>query len=335
MTRVLCTGAAGFLGSHTLAHLVENTDWDIVGMVSFRHQGDSLRLTQDHRIHNNPRVKIVTHDLVGPISKRLSHEIGDVDYIMNIASESDVYKSIQEPVPVFRNNVDLILNMLEYARTLPHLKSFIQVSSDEVYGACAKGESYAEWSPINPSNPYSASKAAQEAAVISYWRTYGVSAIICNAMNLIGEKQSREKFIPMCISRVLSGEKIIIHASDKGEPGSRCYLHARNYSDAMLWAARNVVPEKAKGGPQKLPRFNVTGEMEIDNLTLAKMISGWVGKPLNYELDCGGNQRPGHDLFYFLNGELIRSKGWTAPVKLIPSLKKTVEWTLNHREWLL
>src|SRR5579859_1981605 len=235
MKHLLMTGIAGFLGHHAAAHFLAETDWRITGLVSFRHRGDPMRL----ECAADPRVRILYHDLCGPISPRLAEEIGSVDYILNVAAESHVDRSITDPVPFVRNNVDVVLNMLEYSR-LVKPQAFIQVSTDEVYGPAPDGTDFHEWDPLIPSNPYSASKACQEMIAISYWRTYGAPVVLMNAMNLIGERQDPEKFVPTVIRSVVAGESVPIHATAEGQPGSRFYLHARNYADACLFVLRQL-----------------------------------------------------------------------------------------------
>lgn len=175
--RLLITGSAGFAGSHLVDHFLENTNWQIIGLDSFKHRGDAIR------VQNNPRYKIYGMDLSKPISARIASEIGPVDYIINAAAESHVDRSITDPVPFIENNVSLAINMLEYART-QSLKMFFQISTDEVYGAAPEGVKHQEWCPIIPSNPYAASKAAQEAIAISYWRTYSVPVVITNCFSM-------------------------------------------------------------------------------------------------------------------------------------------------------
>ena len=334
MKRILITGCAGFLGHHAVDHFLHNTDWQIHGIASFRHRGDSLRLGSDH-IQSDfwDRLKIHYHDLCGPISPRLAEEIGPVDYILNIASESHVDRSISDPVPFVRNNVDLILNMLEYAR-LVKPKVFVQVSTDEVYGPAPADVDFKEWDRLVPSNPYSASKAAQEMIAISYWRTYGVPVVLMNAMNLIGERQDPEKFVPLAIRCVVEGRRLLIHSDENGIPGSRFYLHARNYADACLYVMNRINPAMYPNHDRP-DRWHVVGDREIDNLTLARMIAGWIGKPLDYGLVNYHASRPGHDLRYALDGWKLRNAGWKPPVPLDESLKRTVEWTLANRKWLV
>lgn len=334
---ILLTGAGGFVGHHVLEHFLINTDAIITVTDSFRHHGITDRITEAMKAHpsESHRVKVITHDLMVPFSSILINKIeknGAVDIILNIASESHVDRSITEPVPFVKNNVDIILTMLELSKALKP-RMFLHLSTDEVYGAVPFGRPSKEWDSILPSNPYSASKAAQEAFAISWWRTYNIPLVIINCMNIIGERQDPEKFIPKTINRVLNDEKMTIHASPDGEIGTRHYLHARNLADAMLFIVNNVKPAQY---PDKVfpDRFHVVGEQAIDNLTVAKLISGFIGKELDYELISVNTVRPGHDLHYSLDGTKIADLGWEAPLSLQECLKKTTLWSLKHPEWL-
>jgi dTDP-glucose 4,6-dehydratase len=331
MKRVLVTGSAGFVGAHLVEHIIINTDWDIVGIDSFRHRGDSLRIYQDHN-----RYKIFAHDLTTPISDRLIEKIGHVDYIINVASESHVDRSIIDPTSFISNNVNLAVNMLDYARKIkPEI--FIQISTDEVYGAALNGHNHSEWEAILPSNPYSASKASQEAIAISYWRTFGVPLIITNTMNMFGERQDREKFIPMVIKKVLNKEVVTIHGSEKFV-GTRYYLHARNHADALLFLINKGGLTQYQDSMQEIikpDRYNIVGNIEVNNFDMAIKIAEYVGEELRYEFLDFHSARPGHDRRYALDGNKIKKLGWNAPIDFYNSLNRTVKWTLNHPEWLL
>lgn len=333
MRRVLITGIGGFAGHHMLEHFLVNTDWEVVGIDSFRHKGVSERIT-DSKVYqeNKDRVEIFTHDLTAPISDQLREQIGYVHYIIQNASESHVDRSITHPVPFVRNNVDIVLNMLEYAREVKP-ESFILISTDEVYGAALDGQRHKEWDIIKPSNPYSASKAAQEAIATAYWRTYGVPVVITNTMNLIGERQDPEKFVPMVIKKILRDEVVTIHGTPENI-GTRFYLHCRNQADAQLFILQNIRPKKYPEA--EVPnRFNIVGEREVDNLEMAKMIAEYIGKPLAYEFEDFHATRPGHDRRYALDGTLLDTLGWKPPVSLEDSLKRTVEWTTENPQWLI
>ena len=351
--RILLTGASGFVGSHVLRHLLLHTDWHIVCPVTFRHKGISDRLVTALDGMDQTRVDIVQTDLTAPVSPVSAHKFGAIDMILNVASESHVDRSIEEPGQFIQSNVALMTNILDYARTLPYLKIFLQVSTDEVYGPAKPGEAHKEWvDGYKPSNPYSASKAAQESIAYAYWRTYNIPLVISHTMNIIGETQDSEKFFPKTLKRVLSGEVMPIHASAEGELGSRFYLHARNQADGLLYLLRYFTANYADlhvgfvegseeieslryaGGGTVPPRYHIVGEREVDNLEMAQMVADAIGQPLNYKLVDFHSSRPGHDLRYALNGDKIRKLGWTAPIKLEDSIKSTVDWTLAHPEWL-
>jgi dTDP-glucose 4,6-dehydratase len=330
----LLTGGGGFIGAHTFAHIMHNTDWQLVIIDSFRHKGKTDRITEMIETHPDwrERVTVITHDLTAPFSEQLVERIGKIDYVINMASESHVDRSITDPRDFIENNVHLTLTMLEYIRKNP-VKKFIQISTDEVYGP-ADDHNHKEGEPHRPSNPYSASKAAQEDICYSYWRTYDLPICITNTMNIIGEMQDPEKYLPMIIKSVMINRKLTIHASADGKTiGSRYYLHARNQADALLFLLKNVEFPKYTSG-MEIARYNVVGEYEINNLELARMVADILGKQLRYELVDFHSSRPGHDLRYALDGSKLAALGWKAPLSFDESLKNTVEWTIKHPEWL-
>ena len=327
--RILVTGAAGFIGHHAVEHLLQNTDDEIIGFISFRHKGCPERL---RHLVGHPRFRILYHDLQGPISEQLAHQIGPIDYIINIAAESHVDRSIKYPVPFVRNNVDVALNALEYAR-LVRPKVFIQISTDEVYGPAEIGVKHTEWFPIIPSNPYSASKAAQEAIAISYWRTYGVPVVLTNTMNNFGERQNIEKFVPM-VMRCVHRQEPVKARSPEWEHGSRFWLHAKNHADALLFLCQlkpATFPESDRPS-----RWNIVGDVELVNQDMAHIIAKVIGQPLQYTIvEKNVAHRPGHDLRYALDGKKIAEAGWKAPLDFEESLHRMAEWSLAHLEWLI
>lgn len=343
--RVLLTGGAGFIGSHTVEHLLKNTDWEIVVLDGLSHAGDINRLT-DIECYDPLRVTVLWHDLRAPIHRRLDDRIGHIDYVLNIASESHVDRSISDPVTFINSNVQLMLNMMEWARLRFKLKSFIHISTDEVYGSAPPGYSHKEWDSIIPSNPYSASKAAQEAIAISYWRTYELPIIITNTMNNFGERQDVEKFIPKTIKHILAGEPVPIHAAKPRprpgaqgsntlwEAGSRVWLHARNHADALLWLLTNTTPTRYGSGGEVPDRYNVAGDKDLKNDDLARHLGTLLGKEANLHYEDYHSSRPGHDLRYSLDGTKLRDLGWIPPMDFEQSLQSVVNWTLQHPEWL-
>lgn len=321
---VLITGAGGFCGSHFIDHFLVNTDWNVIGIDSWRHKGVPERILDSKYYQDNKdRVRILTHDLNSPASKVLIDRIGHVDYIVNLASMSHVDTSITDPVPFIQNNVNLALNMLELAReTKP--EKFIQFSTDEVYGPMLDNKPHKEWDKILPSNPYSASKACQEAIATSYWRTYSVPLIITNTMNIIGERQDGEKYLPKIVHSILNNEKLTIHAKD-GVIGSRFYLHARNAADAIMFILKNV-DVKTYPESNEPERLNVVGKTELNNLELAEKTAKIMGRKLDYEFIDVHSVRPGHDPKYGLDETKLLSLGYSYPVSFDESLEKTINW---------
>lgn len=339
--KVLLTGASGFVGSHMLRHLLVNTDWEIVAPVTFRHKGLPARIASS--VCDQPdwarRVDIVHWDLTSPADPLTLRRIEGCSVFFNVASESHVDRSIAEPGAFIQNNVRLMINVLDAARQVqPSL--VLQMSTDEVYGPAYGGYAHREWDAVIPSNPYSASKAAQEAIATAYWRTYGVPLVITNTMNIIGEMQDPEKFVPMIIRNLRDRRPVTVHVSPEGVPGSRFYLHARNLADAWLFLAGDLI-ERVPAYPdvQRPYRVHIVGERETDNVRMVYIVGQKMGltpdevEPLVQPVSFHA-ARPGHDLRYALNGSRLAGLGWRAPVSMDDALDRTVKWTLEHPEWL-
>lgn len=330
---VLVTGAGGSIGCHVMEHLLEKTDWQITAIDSFRHKGLSDRLHE--KILYSPRVRVFRHDLAAPISNILAARIGDLDYIINLAAISDVDVSLDDPAYAIRTNTDIMLTMGQYVRD--HCDgmdlAFLHVSTDEVYGPTNGIDTHKEWDPVVPSNPYSASKACQEAIGISYWRSYGLPLIIVNIMNNFGERQNGAKFPCIVVKHLQQNKPIGLHKFGDTY-GSRYYLHSRNAADAMLFLLRSVPPYlHIPGTVDKPHRFNIAGNEQVNNLELVQMIAGFLGKQAKtYDIEVT-HQRPGHDGHYGLNSEKIYALGWQPPMTLRQSMKKWAMWYRENPEW--
>lgn len=332
--KILITGAGGFLGHHLLEHVLATTGWDITATDSFRHKGKIDRIAGVLGGHPQwrRRLTVITHDLAAPFTPATAARIGAVDYLIAMASESHVDRSIADPVPFAVNNVQVILNTLELARRLQP-RTLVVVSTDEVYGPVEAGSAgHREWAPTLPSNPYAASKAAQEALAIAYWRSYGLPVVIVNCMNLFGERQDVEKFLPKTIRAVRDGGTVPIHGRP-GDIGTRHYLHARNLADALCFILRELPPAQFPAADRP-DRYNIAGPEPVSNLALAQEVAAVMRADLVYELVDFHAARPGHDPHYGLDPAKLAAAGWKLPIGFREALERTVLWTLNHPEWL-
>jgi dTDP-glucose 4,6-dehydratase len=296
--RVLITGASGFIGSGILKYALEHTTWDFVCVCSWRHKGTPANL---QFVKDNPRVTIISHDLTGTMP-----DLGHFDYILNLASESHVDRSISDPLNFVENNVSSVLQVLEYARKYTP-EMFIQFSTDEVYGA----NDHAEWDIYQPTNPYAASKAAQEVIAQAYGMTYGLPIVITNSNNIIGQNQDKEKFVPKVIDIIKNNGTVQIHTVN-GKPGSRHWNPVENVADALLFLLANVKLDTTR----PVPHFSLPGGKNLDNLEMAQLIAHLMGNPLAHELQDAREVRPAYDEHYPHTDGKITEMGWLPPLTL-------------------
>jgi dTDP-glucose 4,6-dehydratase len=337
MKRVLVTGGAGFIGHHMIDFLLQNTDCEIVTLDRLDYSGNLNRI--DDVLKNQPqhknRIKVVFHDLKAELNPLTCNFVGKCDTIIHLAAASHVDRSITHPMEFIQDNIIGTANLLEYARKLDHLEKFLYFSTDEVFGAAPKGVDYKERDRYNSTNPYSASKAAAEELCVAYENTYKMPMKITHTMNVFGERQTPEKFIPLCIRKIRNGETVTIHSNpQKTEAGSRFYIHAKDVAQAVhLILDKNLTTDADFGGA-KCSKFNIVGKEEIDNLSLARMIADAQGKELKFNMVDFHSTRPGHDLRYSLSGDLMRSFGWEPRISISDRIKEVTRWYLDNPEWL-
>tara|TARA_S200002703_G_scaffold20667_5_gene17066 strand:- start:46662 stop:47666 length:1005 start_codon:yes stop_codon:yes gene_type:complete len=324
---ILVTGAAGFLGSHFVEELLVNTDWNIVCLCRLTYVGDLERLLESLHVRKHAdRIKLVYHDLKFDIPPHIEESIGKVDYIVHIAANSHVDRSITHPKQFFEDNVMGTVNLLEWYRKTNPDSLFINYLTDEVFGPAPDNYDFKEDDRWRPSNPYSASKAGQGAAGIAYWNTYNLPIISTYTMNLYGARQHKEKLVAKAIDRIHNDEIIPIHAKMDGDKvlyvGQRHWLHARNAANATLFLLKHGTPGA---------HYNVVGDTERHNDDLVKAIAELMGKEARLQyVDCD-KARPGHDKRYSLDGSKLRDMGWQQPIDFQTSLLTTIEWMLNDK----
>lgn len=317
MTRVLLTGAAGFVGSHIAEEIIRSTDWTILALDGLTYAGRLDRLAHLPQ----SRVKYFYHDFRYAIPPPLLEQLG-CDYIIHNGAETHVPRSVVGSDIFVRSNVLGTFNLLEAARLWFPYK-FIYVSTDEVFGP-ATGAPFKEDDRLAPSNPYSATKAGGEYLAQSYRRSYGLPVIVTRTMNMFGERQHPEKFVPMVLRKILRGETIDIHCDKEGIPGSRQWLHANVQARALLFLL-----QKGYVGET----YHVAGEEET-NLGIVNLLANIVGKTAYTRRVNAFDIYPGHDIRYSIDDSKIRAAGFETKDNIYQRLYLLADWTQKHPEWL-
>ena len=330
--RLLLTGGAGFIGHHLVEGVLKELDWEVVVLDGLTYSGNLNRITDIREYEaNKHRVKFVPHHLMFPISETTHKIIGEIDYVWHLAAESHVQNSLEDAIP-FAYNVVSTTNLLEYLRKYqPNLEKYIGFNTDEVFGPAPQGIYHTEDYKFKPSNPYSASKGGQWCMEYAFWKSHQMPIIMVHSMNIYGERQHPEKFIPMVIRRLLNGEKITLHGVKGGKISSRCWIHAREIFNGLLY-----LTERGKVGET----YNIVGEEEtvvqIAN-RISKVINNRDLLPGEIEWVDYHSTRPGHDLRYALDGTKIKKIGWQPRFTLDESMGRMVRWMIQpeNRRWLI
>lgn len=220
------------------------------------------------------------------------------DYIIHLASKSSVEESIKKPEQFIRNNISSMIKVLEFARKNPP-KVFLHFSTVEVY---------------NVTNPYAASKAAQEELANAYWKTYGVPVVIARSSNIIGAGQGHDKFVPKIIDSIKNGKKLDIYTSG-GRVGSRVYNPIENITSAVLFLLK-LYPTLQNFDPDFPVHFDIGGGQKMTNLQMATKIAELLDRPLNYTLVEPQQARPTYPRTLVASGAKLEEYGWTPPVTL-------------------
>ena len=251
---------------------------------------------------------------------------GDPEIILHVAAASHVDRSIKDPMSFVLDNIVGTTNLLEFARRNKKLKKFLYFSTDEVFGPAPNNIKYKENDRYRSGNPYAATKAGAEELCVAYTNTYKMPIIITHTMNVFGERQHPEKFIPKIISSLIKKKEITIHSDkNKKTPGSRFYIHAEDVADAVLFLlSRGKIDQK----------YNIVGSKEINNLNLAKIVAKHLNINLKFKMVDFHSARPGHDLRYALSGQKLKKMGWQPKKNIERRIKQTVDWTIKNKRWL-
>ena len=310
---VLVTGGAGFIGSSYVRHRLENhPEFSVRVLDKLTYAGRRENL-QDL---DSQRLQLVVADIVD--AEAVKAAIDGCDAIVNFAAETHVDRSITAPGEFIQTDVYGTFILLEAAREAG--VRFLQISTDEVYGSIAEG-SFTESSPIDPSSPYSASKAGGDMMVGAYRNTYGSEALIVRASNNYGPRQYPEKLIPLCVLNALAGDTLPVYGDG---------MQVRNW----LWAADfasaiDTVLEFGEPGEV----YNVGGPDELANIDVVKRILELTGR--DESLISYVDDRLGHDRRYSLASAKTEALGWRAEVGFDEGIERTVDWYRDNEWWWL
>ena len=314
-----------------LNYLLVKTDATIFCPVTYQHGGNPLRILQSDSSIEKNRVKIFEFDLAKRVLNN-SFVPDDLDLVINFASESHVDRSISDPLAFLNNNHTLMLNILEYIRRLSPSVKLVHISTDEVYGEVGREQSNSEWEmPLRPTNPYSASKSAQEELLLGYTKTYGLDTVIINSTNMIGEGQNLEKFIPQSISKIFRDQKIEVHTTSSGILGSRRYIYVGDVVRAV-WLVSTALIKQSSGHKGLPAKFHVAGHRDINNLEIINLIGKILDRKPKIEYVV--SPRPAYDASYQLTIEKITSLGWVEEESIEAKVSQIVKWYQENNDWL-
>jgi dTDP-glucose 4,6-dehydratase len=305
--KLLVCGGAGFIGSNFARVRTRDHGDDVVVLDKLTYAGRRENLAD------------VPHEFVhGAIEDpdAVREAIAGADAVVNFAAETHVDRSIAEPDAFVRTHSQGTYVLLEAAREAG--LRYLQVSTDEVYGSIEEG-SFTEESPLQPSSPYSATKAGADLLVASYFHTFGLETVICRGSNNYGPYQYPEKLIPLMVLNALHGDKLPVYGDGQQV---RNWLYVEDFARGIGHVLEHGVPGEV---------YNVGGPDEEANLDVVRRIVSLTGNEeslIEYVTD-----RPGHDRRYSLGSEKVRALGWSAQVRFEEGLERTVAWYRDNQEW--
>jgi len=311
--KILVTGGAGFIGSNFVRYvLAQHPDDSVVTLDKLTYAGNLANLKE---IEADPRHRFVRGDICD--ASLVRDLLAEVDAVVHFAAETHVDRSNAGADEFLRTNVTGTFTLLEAARARG-LGRFIAIGTDEVYGSVTRGASR-EIDPLNPSNPYSASKAAADLLARAFWTTHRLPVIVTRSSNNFGPYQYPEKMIPLFVTNAFEDAALPLYGDGKNV---RDWLYVLDNC-----AAIDVVLRKGKDGEI----YNIGGGNEIENIVITRQILRLTGKPETLIQPVA--DRPGHDRRYALDSAKVRALGWKPAHDFAAALAATVEWYRAHGDW--
>ena len=312
--KVLVTGGCGFIGSNFIRHLFE-TRGDSVSVVNL----DKLTYAANPRnlegVDTRPGYRFLKGDITDPADVREAME--GCTHVVNFAAETHVDRSLLGDASFIETDVRGVFVLLEEARRRG-IRKFVQISTDEVYGTIASG-SFHEDSPLNPRNPYSASKAGGDRLAYSYWASYGVPVVITRASNNYGPYQYPEKLIPLFVTNAMDDQPLPLYGDGRNV---RDWLYVLDHARAVAFLLERGEPGET---------YNIAGGNEVENIQITRQVLKALGKPES--LIRFVDDRPGHDRRYSLDAAKLARLGFRCAIPLDRGLAETVAWYRDREDW--
>ena len=316
--KILVTGGAGFIGSSFVRYVLRTRkDVDVVNFDLLTYAGN-LRNVEEAA--SNPRYQFVKGDIADREHVEKVFSDHRFDAVVNFAAETHVDRSILDSAPFVRTNIEGTRCLLEEARR-HKVGKFVQISTDEVYGTLGPTGSFREDSPLDPTSPYSASKAAADLLVHAYFKTHRVAAVITRCSNNYGPYQFPEKLIPVLITNAMEDRPLPIYGDGLNV---REWIFADEHSRAVLTALERGTPGEV---------YNIGSGHETTNLKVVREVLRLLGKPeslIQFVTD-----RPGHDRRYSIDCSKIRREwSWSPEIDFSTGLAATIDWYRTHQDWI-
>ncbi len=314
MENIVVTGGLGFIGSNFIRYIISSRE--DVRIVNVDYEGHGSNPSNLSDVHGDRRYVFVKGDLADPVVPKKMTE--NADFVVNFAAETHVDRSVADPEPFFRSNLTAVFNVLEATRR-SGARKLIHISTDEVYGSINSG-SFGEEEPLNPTSPYSATKAAGDLLALAWCTTYKVPVVILRSANNFGPYQHPEKFIPKTIIRALTGLEIPLYG---GGQQVRDWIFVQDFCTAV---------EKAldKGVAGEI--YNISAGNELTNRDVAERLLGHLGRPETKIVNV--EDRPAHDFRYSLTSSKAREQlGWEPSHTFDKALALTAKWYEENEAW--
>jgi dTDP-glucose 4,6-dehydratase len=317
--RLLVTGAAGFIGTTFARQALgvrRDTTERLVVVDALTYAGNYANLAE---LASDPCFRFVKADIADDAAMAALVREERIDTLVNFAAESHVDRSIEDTTPFLRTNVHGTLALLEAVRGLAGFRTFLHVSTDEVYGTIPTGRA-TETAPLHPSSPYAASKAAADGFVQAYATTHDVPAAITRCSNNYGPYQFPEKLIPLFVTNAFAGEPLPVYGDGMQV---RDWIHVEDHCNA-LWHVLGL-------GVRDGQVFNVSAHNEVPNRDVTTEILRLTGR--GPDLIRHVKDRLGHDRRYALDASKLRATGWAPRWSFADGIAATIAWYRDHSDW--